>query len=78
MAYSVPEFLEDIRNEEPGWAFHIGPNFCTPAMAQDVPKFEIGGGIAYRSFDQFSGSRLNMGGGKPTATTIFGASSMWP
>ena len=27
MAYSVPEFLEDIRNEEPGWAFHIGLNF---------------------------------------------------
>jgi hypothetical protein len=36
--------------------------FCVPAMAQDVPKYEIGGGVAYRSFDQFSGTRINMGG----------------
>jgi hypothetical protein len=36
--------------------------FCAPAMAQEVPKFEIGGGALYRSFDQFGGSRINMGG----------------
>jgi hypothetical protein len=36
--------------------------FCMPAMAQDIPKYEIGGGFAYRSFDQFSGTRLNMAG----------------
>ena len=36
--------------------------FCVPAMAQEVPKFEIGGGVAYRSFDQFGGTRINMGG----------------
>jgi hypothetical protein len=42
--------------------FILGLIFCTPAMAQDVPQFEIGGGVAYRSFDQFSGSRINMGG----------------
>jgi outer membrane protein with beta-barrel domain len=39
--------------------FILGLIFCMPAMAQDVPKYEIGGGAAYRSFDQFSGTRLN-------------------
>jgi Outer membrane protein beta-barrel domain len=42
--------------------FLLGLIFCLPAMAQDVPQYEIGGGVAYRSFDQFSGTRLNMGG----------------
>lgn len=45
-----------------GALFVLGLIFSMPAMAQDVPKFEIGGGVAYRSFDQFSGSRLNMAG----------------
>ena len=42
--------------------FILGLIFCMPAMAQDVPKYEIGGGATYRSFDQFSGTRLNMFG----------------
>jgi hypothetical protein len=42
--------------------FIMGLIFCMPAKAQDVPKYEIGGGAAYRSFDQFGGSRLNMYG----------------
>jgi len=36
--------------------------FGMPAMAQDVPKYEIGGGGTYRLFDQFSGTRINMFG----------------
>ena len=42
--------------------FILGLILCMPAIAQDVPKYEIGGGAAYRSFDQFSGTRLNMFG----------------
>lgn len=42
--------------------FLLGLIFCVPAMAQDVPKYEIGGGVAYRSYDQFSGVRINMPG----------------
>jgi Outer membrane protein beta-barrel domain len=42
--------------------FIFGLIFCMPAMAQEVPKYEIGGGFDYTSFDQFSGKRLNMAG----------------
>ncbi len=27
--------------------------FCLPALAQDSSKYEVGGGFAYRSFDNY-------------------------
>jgi Outer membrane protein beta-barrel domain len=42
--------------------------FCMPAMAQDFAKYEVGGGVDYRSFDNTNtttdpnGSRLSMVG----------------
>src|SRR5271163_4033416 len=37
--------------------------FCFPAMAQGTPQFEIGGGYAFRSYDESqSGTRLKMNG----------------
>jgi len=37
--------------------------FCLPARAQDAPKYEIGGGYAFRSFDDtIYNIRLNMNG----------------
>ncbi len=36
--------------------------FCLPSFAQDTSKYEIGGGLAYRSFSNGSGSRTNMVG----------------
>lgn len=37
--------------------------FCLPAMAQGTPQFEIGGGYAFRSYDESqSGTRLKMNG----------------
>jgi hypothetical protein len=46
--------------------------FCLPALAQDSSKYEVGGGLAYRSFDNTNGSRLNMVG-----WTAYGDRHIW-